>query len=188
MLKVSQLFTPLLFLRLKNRDLALYQWKIPLCLAFLAWTVLFMSPLYLDVFGNKGLINSVNGLLVILAPFFIASLAAIASIPNQKLDEGLEGRGVELNVNRGGETEINSLTRRQFLCLLFGYNSFLSVMLYLGGEFALLLAPSIKEALPLISHIWVVEAFSLFYFILLFCLLVAALLGLHYLSERMHRK
>lgn len=185
MLRRLKILTPLTFLRLQSPDLRAYQWAIPVALTVIALAVFYLLPIKPPLFAEKGLVNTVNGLLNTLVGFYIAALAAIATFNNPNLDQTMKGRPPTLVSVRQGERFEEQLTRRRFLVILFGYCAFVSMMLLSFGVISLLIAPSLAKAawLPIIRFAWLAA-----YFALASSLFVVTLLGLHYLIDRMHRE
>ena len=72
-----KIFTPLLYLRLENKFLNLYTWKIPLFFSILIVMGIIFLPIKVNIFNLNGVIESINQLLSILVGFYIGSLAAI---------------------------------------------------------------------------------------------------------------
>lgn len=137
------------------------------------------------LFSDKGLVNTVNGLLNTLIGFYIAALAAVAAFPSPTLDEVMQGRAPTIAIALGDSVTEEKLTRRRFLVILFGYCAFVSIMLFAMGTASTIIAPSIAK-----SH--VALALKLpwlcLYFSMAASLFVTTLLGLHYLIDRMHRE
>lgn len=184
-----KLLTPLSYLRLKNPDLIRYQWIYPLLLSVLslyAYTILPSRP---RLFGDDSIVHHINSLLVTLIGFYIAALAAVASFPNRFLDNPMKGKQTTLSSNRGGETNPEVLTRRRFLTILFGYCAYVSMFLFLAGFVSGLLLPSLPGIpaltpwLDILRYVWLTA-----YLFLCTSLFITTLLGLHYLTERMHRE
>jgi hypothetical protein len=161
-----------------------FLWKLPILAS-----LLYLIPLYIGypvpLRGANGLFEVVAKLLQILIGFYIASLCAIATFQNPILDKPLYGK-VEL---AGVE-----LLRRRFLSLLFGYLAFLSIGLYLFGMSALWFGQSLQSILqswggstPSLAFCLVKHYAGLIYTVFALQLLCMTLLGLHYLSDRIHR-
>ena len=132
------------------------------------------------MYGDDGLIRSINQLLSILVAFYIASLAAIATFKNDVLDSKFAGEPVKLTVKRSGKKETEELTRRKFLCCLFAYCAFVAMAVFCVGELAILLKNNVKAV---IQNDLILEILKLGF---LFCyafalsnLLSTTLLGLH---------
>ena len=185
MRKYRHLLTPLTFLRLQSPELRPYQSKIPPALTFPGLAGFYLLPIKPALFTEKGLVNTINGLLNTLIGFYIAALAAVATFNNVPLDNVMKGRPPTLITYRQGEKNEEQLTRRRFLVILFGYCAFVSIMLFALGVISLLVAPSMAKAawLPALRLVWLTA-----YFALAASLFVVTLLGLHYLIERMHRE
>lgn len=185
MLRRLKLLTPLTFLRLQSLDLRAYQWTIPIVLTLLGLAGFYLLPSKPPLFSEKGLVNTINGLLNTLIGFYIAALAAVATFNNAALDKVMKGRPPTLVTYRQGEKNVEQLTRRRFLVILFGYCAFVSIMLFAFGVISLLVAPSIAKLswMPALRLVWLAA-----YFALAASLFVVTLLGLHYLIERMHRE
>ena len=127
---------------------------------------------------------------MILPGFYIAALAAIATFQAPTMDTALDGRAATLKSSEHGIDSERKLTRRRFLCLLFGYLSFLSLILALLGNL-----PGSVHPLLLFSKevVWewgnLCRGVCLGLFGLFFMQLVSlTLLGLFYLSDRIHWK
>lgn len=183
------IFTSLSFLRLKSPDIVWYQWRYPLILCVIAQITYWGLPEKPNILGIGGIVASVNGLLNMLIGFYIAALAAVASFPSKTLDAIMKGRPPKLLQIRGGEEQEETLTRRRFLCTLFGYCAFVSICIYCMGIItgflwpSLLLSKIFVDLQVLIKFVWLT-----FYFCSLSSLFTATLLGLHYLIERIHRE
>lgn len=184
---VGQLFTPLRYLRIENPQKRWFDVWFPLGITALAMALLVASPWHIKIFGVDGLIAAITGLLQILIGFFIASLAAVATFQRPGLDATIEGTPASLKETRRGRAVTVSLTRRKFLCYLFGYLALVGIILYFAGELAILLASDVKvwtpqAVVPLVK--WSAVALYLFATANVF---VTTLLGLHYMTDRIHR-
>lgn len=184
MLSRIKLLTPLTFLRLQSPDLGAYQWTIPGILALICLGCFYILPIKPLLFAEKGLVNTINGLLTTLIGFYIAALAAVATFNNPNLDKIMKGRPPTLATILQGERIEEQLTRRRFLVILFGYCAFISIALFAFGVLSSLIAPSLAHVgwVPAMRLAWL-----LIYFSLSASLLIVTLLGLHYLIDRMHR-
>lgn len=185
MIRCLKILTPLTFLRLQSPDLRAYQWTIPAILTLLGLAGFYVLPIKPPLFTDKGLVNTINGLLTTLIGFYIAALAAIATFNNATLDNVMKGRSPTLIGFRQGEKIEEQLTRRRFLVILFGYCAFVSIMLFAFGVLSLLIAPSLAKSAWLagLRFVWLA-----IYFCISASLLVVTLLGLHYLIDRIHRE
>lgn len=188
MLKSSRLLRPALFLCIRSKGLWKYRWGYPLgWLAVLSAYLLFFPCTLLEkktIMDN--ITSSFSNLLTILPGFYIAALAAIATFNAPTMDTSLEGHDAYLCIREGEEKKVY-LTRRRFLCLLFGYLSFLSFTLYLAIAI-------LKEASPttFLCHVnfqaaeivdFLLTGLMWLFFMQLICL---TLFALFYLADRIH--
>lgn len=186
--KHTKIFTVFSFLRLRSADLFWYQWIYPTVVFFVVFgSFLLWGDQFLK-FDQEELIGDVNSLMGILVGFYIAALAAVSSFANDNLDQVMKGRAPTLTSVRKGDAIKETLTRRRFLAVIFGYCATLAIILYIFGVLQAHLtviqpaalwaqtAISIAALLAWGIYVWVISS-----------LLVVTLLGLHYLVERMHR-
>lgn len=165
-----------------------HQWQFPGIITALIMIILMLVSKKPHVLGPTGLVDAVNSLLAVLVGFYIAALAAVASFPSEALDQEMRGRCPTLKVKRGGEVFEEKLTRRRFLCIVFGFCSFIAMIIYFIGVGTRIVSPSVEWrgpsflGWPLLELLWL-----LVYSGGLSCLAVATLLGMHYLVDRMHR-
>lgn len=185
MLRRSKLLAPLSFLRLESPDLVRYQWIIPAIITCIMLSTYYFLPVEPQLFGDDGLVTRINGLLTTLIGFYIAALAAVATFPNETLDQEMKGRGPRLHYTRGGEPRIETLSRRRFLSILFGYSAFLSITIYGLAIVTSAVEPSFSKNIyrEFCEFIWIT-----IYGFMLSSLTVVTLLGLYYLTDRMHRE
>src|SRR5258706_8987546 len=80
------------------------------------------------------MVPAFTDLLQVLTGFYIASLAAVATFNKPGLDDPMAGDPPTLREDYCAITTVKPLTRRRFLCLLFGYLSWLSLFLYFIGK------------------------------------------------------
>ena len=186
--KRPKAFTVFSFLYLRSPEICWYQWGYPTFgFAVVAIVVTSFGDHFLTI-DKKELVDDVNYLMGILVGFYIAALAAVSSFQNKNLDQVMKGRTPILTTVRNGRRNIEKLTRRRFLAILFGYCAVLAIILYVLGAILVhadvsrsasySLRPSIEFALVVFwcVYTWIVCS-----------LVVVTLLGLHYLVERMHR-
>lgn len=183
-----KVFTAFTFLRLRSPDIAWYQWVYPTFVLALGYSFYFAFGRNGLAFDFGALIAEANTLMGILIGFYIAALAAVSSFSNEFLDEKMKGRAPTLTVFRQKEEIKETLTRRRFLSILFGYCATVAIVLYILG--VLKANVSVSASAPT----WLVDwssiasyAFWLLYSWFASSLLIVTLLGLHYLIDRMHR-
>jgi len=183
-----RLIRPLDYLRIHHHEKRWYDWYLPGILSIIMLLAIHYLPVRPKILGHDGLIYYVVELLKILTGFYIASLAAIATFNKPGMDEIMPGDPPTISTTFRGRRTTSSLTRRRFLCLLFGYLAFMSMILYFGGAAAGLIAKNAKLVIP-------VRFFPFFklsgLYLYLFCvsnLVITTLLGLFYMVDRIHRE
>jgi hypothetical protein len=131
-----------------------------------------------NLFGAAGLTVGVNGLVQILAGFFITSLAAIATFSGSvyRIDEVFDGEKAVLF----GDV----LTRRRFLCLLYSYLALTSLMLYMAGAASIAAASTLHGEIVGWHRTAIRIVFGSAYFSVLGHILGTTLIGLIFLSGR----
>jgi len=120
--------------------------------------------------------------------FFIAALAAIATFQKADLDRVMAGTPptIEEFDEDEGRDVTTALTRRRFLCFLFGYLAFLALALFIATAVALVAKPWVVA----VSGDWkpYVRGAGAFLFLFGFWHMMSiSLLGLYYLTDRLHR-
>lgn len=184
---IRQQLTPVNYLRIKHPGKVYFDWVLPSLIAVCAILVFYSLSGSVRILGNDGIVFVITDLIKMLVGFYIAALAAVATFQKSDMDELPEGESITLAVTRRGKPVESKLSRRRFLCYLFGYLSFLSIFLYFIGACAPYVADLCKE----IGQQWL---FLLIRFIALFLYLIftaqlvtTTLLGLHFLTDRIHR-
>lgn len=187
MRSLPMLLRPLDYLRIRHDAKPLFDWWIPVVIALLLTIGIVLLPVRVVLLGEAGLIAGFNSLLQVLTGFYIAALAALATFNKAGMDELMAGDPPRLLTSvRGHDTEIR-LTRRRFLCLMFGYLALASMLLYLGGLAANLLRDNLAILMPVETN-GIVYLVSVFLYLFLSSnLVVTTLLGLYYMSDRIHR-
>lgn len=177
------------YLRVSHGYALWYNWIYPLVLGGATALGILQLVTATSLFEADGFVRSFTPVLSILAPFYIAALAAVATFSgNQSVDSPFDmSQPVFLKViGDGGDWENIDVTPRHFLSLLFGYCTSLSIILLLVSIFAPFIAKLAEIAFYdwasfLLSTVFVVFAF------LLSQLILATLLGVYYLADRIHR-
>lgn len=172
------IFSPLGYLKARNATKLYWDWIFPSLIA-MATCCLFATPwIHLTIFGEKGVVHGVNELLQVLVGFYIAALAAVASLANPSLDRGISGEPILLGKN--------TLSRRQFLCLALSYLSLLSIIVYGMGLASELTADTFREAVPAHLHLYFRGIFGVIYGLSVAQLGCITSVTLFYLGERIH--
>jgi hypothetical protein len=184
---LGQLFTPVAYLRIRHPVKAWFDWYIPLLLTVVCVAFILVIPKPIKLFGDHGVVFIITDLIKMLTGFYIAALAAVATFPRDSMDEPIEGEPVTLSVKRKGVAKKSELSRRRFLSYLFGYLAFMGLALYFVGAVSSLLGPN----LTLLQLAWwgvlLKWCFVFGYLFFTINLLTTTLLGLHFLTDRIHR-
>ncbi|PYY71482.1 hypothetical protein CRX42_05890 [Pseudomonas jessenii] len=188
MSSIHRLLTPLSYLRIERQDKITDELVIPGVITFLLVAVLFYFSGRIPVFSEKGVISVIVGYLQIVSGFYIASLAAVATFNKDSMDKPMPGIPVLLRSRRRKKGRSEALSRRRFLCFLFGYLSFMSLFLYFGGSALVLLAPHIKAIFTGGLFLLLKWAVVIMYIFLTSNMLITTLLGLYYMTDRIHRR
>jgi preprotein translocase subunit SecG len=143
---------------------------------------IYVFPKIQNVFGiSNSYITGLTSILVVLGGFFVASLTLVATAPSAVLDTPLLGHP---QITLGSSNRI--LSRRAFLCYLFGYLSFSCFCLVMTGYFSTLIAPGLISNAFVAGHkVWFELPFVAGYTFWVFQVFFATLVGLYYFSERL---
>lgn len=177
-------FVPLQYLRISHSEKAKFDLVFPLVFAA------FLSlPLISDRFRDEALkgldiLGRSSDLLSILTGFFIAALAAVATFGGKDMDLPMSGDD-KVTLKHAHHTE--TLTRRRFLSFLFGYLALVSLAIYLSGFAFYALQTYLVQVCYPGAATWTFGIFWIGYSFLLGNLLSNTLLGLFYLTDRIHR-
>jgi hypothetical protein len=166
---------------------AVYDWALPIIISVPAT---YIGYKYSEgIFSEKGVIGGFQKLLEILVPFYIAALAAVATFAREGLDEPLKGHAATLSIRHASGAWIEHvLTRRQFICYLFGYLAFISLVLFVGILFLNLLSHKSSVVATEIfgEYLPFAKVVVIYIFMLpIWQMIVTTLLGIYFLSERL---
>lgn len=183
---IKQLSSPLSYLRIKQGNnffcsKKLYDFGLPFFLGCGTAFLHFWLPVSPRMLGENGIVDIISGLLQLLVAFFIAALAAVATFDRESMDKEMRGHPAVL---RRKKTEV-ILTRRQFVCHLFGYLAFVSLMLLLSIVLVKIVYPTLQNYLEL-GNVLHFKTIAMFVFWVVFWnIIITTILGLHFLSNRM---
>lgn len=145
-------------------------------------------------FAKDGLIDGLGTLTTVLAGFFVAGLVAIATFfrENSSLDDVID---VGPAIVGFGTEDAEHLTRRQYVCSIFGFLVAISFFLAISATVLRSFSrPVAEKAVPMLSAVlpnvdWhaLLEGLGVFVWISLFVWqIVLTLRGLYYLMDRIY--
>lgn len=191
----KQIFSPLSYLRIKQGN-GLFtskktiDWVVPITMSILTVIVLQMLPMSMSLLGPGGLIIQFLGLLEMMAAFFIAALAAVATFDRKGLDDRMRGEPATLMRYRKsakGYVE-HILSWREFICFLFGYLSFSSLSFFIVINFARFVVPAVSD-LVIASYPFAICITALLvkflFFLFFWQLILTMFLGIYFLCDRL---
>lgn len=187
---IKALFKPLRYLSIKANDNG-GKLKVDFIIPFTASAVLSSIFLYLKIAHqihlfntDNSLIQNVSGMAQTLPGFYIAALAAISTFPSASMNNPMPEPTPYLKSSDNSEKD--RLTRRRFLCYMFAYLAYISIVtLFLTSTIVFTYRNSLFEAPAFFEHI--AYFFScLFVYFLLIQIVLLTFVGLWYLGERIH--
>jgi hypothetical protein len=166
---------------------------LPLVLVVaVCWLVSHLVP-DLNFFGTDGVVDRIGTLTSTLTGFYVAALVAAATFASShaELDEVIKkGKVYQLTLVEGQPDE-DYLTRREYVCAIFGYVSISALLISISS----ILIVSISDAVSTTMRpgTWTDCAIemlaglsALIYMILVFHLIITTAHGLYYLSYRLY--
>lgn len=183
---ILRLFRPLSYLRVKQKAKWIYDFGLPILLSGLSTVAYYNIPLRPPLFGATGIVTMISEILKFLSPFFIAALAAIATFDGPTITTPMKGVIPTLMVKMKGVYLEQPLSRRQFLCLVFGYLSLQSLFLYFLGYVSWICAINITSHLAAQTHDFLKLGFVFVYLAFFYNVVTTTMLGLFYLAYRLH--
>ena len=196
---VRQLCAPLRYLVIRQghgwfSSKLTYDVSIPVAFALVTTAAVWHFEIALGFFSESGFVPGIINLLNLLIAFFIAALAAVATFNRAGLDDPLKGEPATMKRRTSdGVIREKILTHRQFICYLFGYLSFVSIMILLalyairlmGGGAAPELDCKIAAGgivIPVRQLFRVIGSFI--FFVVFGQIIVTMLLGIYFLADR----
>jgi hypothetical protein len=173
-----RLLAPLRYISIKHEMKWHFDFKWPLIMTLITMALFAALPIRPPIFGETGVIKGIREIISLFAAFFVVALAAVATFARPSLDKPMEGTTPTLYGV--------GLTRRQFVCYLFGYLAFISFALFIAAILGQILAPALGEDLSK-NILWWVKAIggSIFTFVF-WNMAITTLLGIYFLVERVH--
>lgn len=180
---MGSLLAPLTFWRVRHSRWMRYNVLLP-AMGCLVLTGLLVGPgASVNILGKDHYFDSLKDVLTILGGFFIAALTLVTSNQNALLSHIVGGDDPPIL-----PPETEPLTRRRFLAYLFGYLSFVSFVLV--GFFILIELLAAKLGTVVSGSAWsALRVVTVIPVNFLLChLLVVAMLGLMYFTDRLNRE
>lgn len=189
-LAASRLLRPLNYLKISGYSLGRFNWGYPALFTAVTLSYIGLYPNEVSILtGENSLLSGLLSCLNLLPGFYITALAAVATFNRKTMDEEVDGITATLKAQENGQIKIRSLTRRRFLCYLFGYLSFISLFLFIVGIIIKVAPPTAFLPLSLSGYKNEIEyALAGIYVYLFYQMVIVTLIGLFYLSDRMHWK
>lgn len=139
---LRELLTPFAYLNIRHGQGLYYSKRfldfvLPIIVGVLIYLIYRYAIGSPNFFGLNGFMEKFSRLFELLAAFYLAALAAVASLDRRELDEKLRGRPAEIKrwSNRKSGWVWVELTRRQYVCYLFSYLSAASLIFAIGWPF-----------------------------------------------------
>ncbi len=174
----KRLVRPLRYLFIRHDIKIRFDLFWPAILTIATVMLLYFLPKPPLLMGDAGVLKSMRDLIALLAAFFVAALAAVATFARDTLDKPMEGTSPTLD---GKE-----LTRRQFVSYLFGYLAFLAFALFFTIIFAQILVPSLWVWFAPDTMWWIKGIFGTLFVFASWNMAITTLLGIYFLVERVH--
>jgi len=195
---IRQIFVPVNYLRIQHgegvmKSKAVFDYVLPAVFTAITVAVCVWLVIPLAVFQHPALTPRLLELMALMVVFYMAALAAVATFERKGIDNLLRGGDATLWVrdhSQGGKRTPKKLTYRQFISYLFGYLSFLSLLLYIALIFLVSGWPRLQGKIAAIQKMPAVvgEVTNVALFVLVFFfvwqLVFASLLGIYFLTER----
>jgi len=193
-----RLFYPLRYFALVNNEKRhLDLWPTILLAAIIATPFIVFSGG--SFFRPKGFLDKLLTLTSALTGFYVAALVAAATFNHPDLDKTIQsGPIVLLTKDADGHKVAEHLSRREFVCTIFGYLAFAAFLLSLLSMVAVgissvdLVAAAKWKYVGLIFTpdwwIWMRRAVIVVFSIMTAHLAVATALGIYYLMDRLYRR
>jgi predicted secreted protein len=189
--------SPFKYLRLRNErgNRLVFRDLIPMLVITFIFAAPFIAFDQVNFSRAAGFVDRMGSLAAVLAGFYIAALVAVGSFSASigDLDSPISNGKIFLNL--GDE---DSLTRREYICSVFGFLSFLSLFIAIASSFVLIVTPAVsgiagKEDLLLLgfntSAFDIARGFAIFvYCFIISAMIVTTFYGLYYLTDRIYAK
>lgn len=181
-----QLTRPASYLTIKDPSKWKMDWGVPLFLTIGIACTLYFLPNKVSFYGKNGIMPQLQSFLQMLPGFYLAALAAIATFNKKDLDFYLPNPTPEIITRMGSQYLYIKLTRRRMLCYLFGYLTFLSLILYLASVFGSVLSVNLATLVSNYKE-YVISGLKFFFIFFFFQMIIITIFGLYQLCDRIHQ-
>ncbi|MEY9590990.1 hypothetical protein ABIA06_003281 [Bradyrhizobium yuanmingense] len=193
-----RLFYPLRYFSLVNDEKRhIDLWPTIVLAAIIAAPFIFLDGL--PFFHKDGFLDKILTLTSALTGFYVAALVAAATFTHPDLDKVFKAGPVALISRDADGTKIaEHLTRREFVCIIFGYLAFSSFILSVFAAFIIAVSNYDHAAVarwhivgPLLGGDYLYVTRSLFisaFTLAIAHLIIVTSLGLYYLMDRLYRR
>ncbi|MRH22434.1 hypothetical protein [Rhodovulum strictum] len=189
--------SPFKYLKLRNErgTRLVFRDLFPILAIALVFTAPFVVFDQMNFSRAAGFVDRMGSLAAVLTGFYIAALVAVASFSASigDLDSPISNGKIFLNI--GDE---DSLTRREYICAMFGFLSFLSLFIAIVSTFILIVAPAFadlhdRSPIEFAGHSIPIFEVARGSIIGIYCVIVSAMIvttfyGLYYLTDRIYAK
>lgn len=183
-----ELWRPFGYLQIEQSDKRPVDFYLPLVGCAVSLILIAILRPAFNTWGAGGLIEGLQGVIQSLPGFYIAALAAISTFGKQTTLDTVMPKPTPVIKTRYGSGMVPiELTRRRFLCLLFSHLTAVSIILSLAGPFLRTSAPVLKQYLEPLAASTAFYIVAGIYLFLLFQMFFVTLLGLYYLSDKIHQ-
>ena len=171
-----RMLAPARYLRVRHPGKVAFDYGWPAALTITTVAAFYFLPVRPAILGGDGFLKSLHDLIGLLAAFFVAALAAVSTVERRALDAPMLGTPPTLCDK--------ALSRRQFVCLLFGYLSLLAFGLYLAAIAAEMMAPSLRASLTTEHMAWARTALGAVFAFWFWNMGTTTALGIWFLVDR----
>jgi hypothetical protein len=190
-------FSPFKYLRLRNERGTRLVFRDLLSMLLIAFVFAFPFVAFDQINFSRaaGFVDRMGSLAAVLAGFYIAALVAVGSFSASIGDLDLPITSGKIFLNRGDD---ESLTRREYICAVFGFLSFLSLFIAIASSFVLIVAPAVsgipsKDKFELLGVSTSIFELVRGLVVFTYCFVIAAMIvttfyGLYYLTDRIYAK
>lgn len=160
--------------------------------------VILLAPFWLvpsaNLFHKDGFVEKVGSFSSVLTGFYVAGLLAVATFSTVlgDVDKKIE-RGAVVLRSKDKESPDHHLTRREYVCQMFGYLATLSMAISLLSILLVVLTQSIRES-PIVAFDYVFNKTLIriivggLYSLMAAHLVVTTSIGLYYFVDRLYTK